>query len=105
MSSVKLDQYGRWLPADIQTPISLYLGLVGDRPGILLESAEVDGRLGRFSLIAWDFRLRLFPKEGKLALEIKDERLAPLAKLEGMDFMDGLKEGREDAGNRAQTRP
>lgn len=91
MSSVKLDQYGKWLPADIQTPISLYLGLVGERPGILLESAEVDGRLGRFSLIAWDFRLRLFPVDGKLALEIKDDRLAPLAQLEGLDFMDGLK--------------
>ena len=56
MSDIVLRQSVAWMPADVQTPISLYLGLVGDNPGILLESAEVDGRLGRFSLIAWDFK-------------------------------------------------
>ncbi|MBA4358477.1 MAG: anthranilate synthase component I, partial [Desulfovibrio sp.] len=65
---IRLKHYGKWLPADVQTPISLYLGLVGTAPGILLESAEVDGRLGRYSLIAWDFRLLAEQKHGKLAL-------------------------------------
>lgn len=32
---IRLKHYGKWLPADVQTPISLYLGLVGDAPGIL----------------------------------------------------------------------
>lgn len=41
---VSLQQQARWLPADMDTPISLYLGMVGRQDGILLESAEVDGR-------------------------------------------------------------
>ncbi|WP_243544231.1 anthranilate synthase component I family protein [Pseudodesulfovibrio tunisiensis] len=88
---ITLTQYGKWLPADVQTAISLYLGLVGDRPGILLESAEVDGRLGRYSLIAWDFRLLLHPRNGKLAVDVLDPRLEAFRKLEGMDFLDGLR--------------
>lgn len=88
---IRLRHYGKWLPADVQTPISLYLGLVGDAPGILLESAEVDGRLGRFSLIAWDFRLIAGQEDGKLKLDIRDERLAPLAAMNGQDYMEGLR--------------
>ncbi|WP_018123679.1 anthranilate synthase component I family protein [Desulfovibrio oxyclinae] len=91
MKPIQLKQYGKWLPADVQTPISLYLGLVGDAPGILLESAEVDGRLGRYTLIAWDFRLSLRPENGKLAVEATDERLKPLEKFSGMNFLDGLR--------------
>ncbi|MEF2231101.1 MAG: anthranilate synthase component I family protein, partial [Pseudodesulfovibrio sp.] len=66
MEKITLTQHGKWLPADVQTTISLYMGLVGDQPGILLESAEVDGRLGRYSLLAWDYRLMLHPVDGKL---------------------------------------
>jgi anthranilate synthase component 1 len=89
---IRLKHYGKWLPADVQTPISLYLGLVGDAPGILLESAEVDGRLGRYSLIAWDFRLEVGQEAGRLKLDIADERLEPLRALEGLPFMEGLRE-------------
>jgi len=88
---IRLRHYGKWLPADVQTPISLYLGLVGDEPGILLESAEVDGRLGRHSLIAWDFRLIAEPVDGKLKLDIRDERLAALRELDGLDYMEGVR--------------
>jgi anthranilate synthase component 1 len=88
---IRLQQYGQWLPADVQTPISLYLSLVGEKPGILLESAEVDGRLGRFSLMAWDFRLRLTPRDGRLALDMADERLAGLRDLEGLPFLEGVR--------------
>ncbi len=88
---IHLKHYGKWLPADVQTPISLYLGLVGAQPGILLESAEVDGRLGRYSLIAWDFRLIATQRDGNLALDIRDERLEPLRELEGLPFMEGLR--------------
>lgn len=89
--NIRLKHYGKWLPADVQTPISLYLGLVGDAPGILLESAEVDGRLGRHSLIAWDFRLLAEPVEGRLRLDIRDARLEPLRALEGLDYMEGVR--------------
>ncbi len=92
MEPITLKQYGKWLPADVQTTISLYMGLVGESPGILLESAEVDGRWGRYSLMAWDFRLELFPKDGKLAVNVADDRLRPLADLAGLDFLDGLRQ-------------
>ena len=52
LSSIRVQQNVRWLPADMDTPISLFLGMVRDRHGILLESAEVDGRWGRYSLLA-----------------------------------------------------
>jgi anthranilate synthase component I len=89
---IELPQTGQWLAADVQTPISLFRGLVGKRQGILLESAEVDGRLGRYSVIAWDFRLRLECRSGRLKLHIHDDRLNQLHKLEGMDFIPGLRE-------------
>jgi anthranilate synthase component 1 len=76
MQKITLTQHGKWLPADVQTTISLYMGLVGDQPGILLESAEVDGRLGRYSLIAFDYRLMLHPVGGKLVVDVGDDRLA-----------------------------
>ena len=46
---VTLRQSARWLPADMDTPISLFLGMCHEHHGILLESAEVDGRWGRYS--------------------------------------------------------
>jgi anthranilate synthase component 1 len=91
MSAITLRQEGTWLPADVQTPISLFLGLVGERPGILLESAEVDGRLGRFSLIAWDFRLRLRLKDGKLDVAAQDDRLRDLERHSGQGFLEGMR--------------
>ena len=95
MDTILLTQHGKWLPADVQTTISLYMGLVGDQPGILLESAEVDGRLGRYSLIAWDYRLMLHPVDGKLMVEATDDRLSPLKELEGMDYLPGIKKAVE----------
>ncbi|KUG29824.1 anthranilate synthase, aminase component [hydrocarbon metagenome] len=91
MNAITLTQRGQRLPADVQTPISLFLGLVGEKPGILLESAEVDGRLGRFSIIAWDFRLRVDVKGGRLRVHAKDKRLASLEELSGTPFIDGLR--------------
>lgn len=39
------------MPADMETPISVYLKLVGEEPGFLLESAESGQRFGRYSFI------------------------------------------------------
>ncbi|MFU2210933.1 anthranilate synthase component I family protein [Solidesulfovibrio sp. C21] len=91
MSAITLRQEGTWLPADVQTPISLFLGLVGERPGILLESAEVDGRMGRYSLIAWDFRLRLRLKDGRLDVNATDDRLKALEQYSGQGFLEGMR--------------
>ncbi len=92
MKTIKLRQSGKWFPADVQTTISLYMGLIGEQPGILLESAEVDGRWGRHSLMAWDFRLILEPENGKLKVICKDDRLAKLKELAGMPYMEGIRQ-------------
>ncbi|TVM17650.1 anthranilate synthase component I family protein [Oceanidesulfovibrio indonesiensis] len=92
MSTITLRQTGKWLPADVETPISLFLGYVGSKQGILLESAEVDGRLGRYSIIAWNYRLRLSAKNGKLEVAVRDQRLESLKELDGMDYLDGVRE-------------
>jgi anthranilate synthase component I len=89
---IVLSQSGRWMPADTQTPVSLFLKLVGSKPGILLESSEVDGRLGRYSLIAWDFRLHLDCVGGNLKVRARDDRLLALTALDGLPFLDGLRE-------------
>lgn len=86
-----LQQTARWLPADMDTPISLFMGMVGAGNGILLESAEVDGRWGRYSILACDAALFINCREGKLALDIRNDSLAPLARFEGQPFVDGLR--------------
>lgn len=91
MKKVVLKQTGKWSPADIQTPISLFLGLVGSKQGILLESAEVDGRLGRYSIIAWNYRMRLSCKEGKLEVACRDDRLESFKEFNGMNYIDGVR--------------
>lgn len=91
MQALKIQQYGQMYAADTQTPISLYLDLVGDDPGILLESAEIDGRLGRYSLIAWDFRLMIHCRQGRLECEESDPCFAGLRTLNGREFLPGLR--------------
>ena len=88
---VILHQKARWLPADMDTPISLFKSLVGQGQGILLESAEVDGRWGRFSVLLTQFALEVSCQEGLLSLKINDERLKDLAVYQGQPFMDGLR--------------
>lgn len=89
---IHLRQSVRWLPADTETPISLYMKVVGNDPGILLESAEVDGRWGRFSILACDMLAYVRCKDGNLDLEIRDDRLAPLSGLSGLPFIQGFRE-------------
>jgi len=88
---ITLQQTGQWLAADIQTPISLFLGLVGKSQGFLLESAEVDGRRGRYSVIGFNLLLRLGCKNGKLEVASRDSRLNKLKEFEGMDFIEGAR--------------
>ncbi|SKA80556.1 anthranilate synthase component I family protein [Desulfobaculum bizertense] len=92
MEQIRLEQHGQWMPADIQTPISLYLGLVGQNQGILLESAQVDGRLGRYSIVAWNFAVRLTCRKGLLDVGVRDQRFEPLRELDGMPYVDGVRE-------------
>ena len=86
---ITLRQTARLLKGDTDTPISLFLK---NPQGILFESAEVDGRWGRYSVLASSFLLTLHCADGKLALDIADARLSPLAAFEGLPFMEGLRE-------------
>jgi anthranilate synthase component 1 len=86
---ILLMQKGRYLEGDTDTPISLFLR---NPQGILLESAEVDGRWGKYSILATGCLLSVYCRVGLLHLEIKDERLASLSSLEGMPFLEGLRE-------------
>lgn len=88
---IELKHFVRNIPADTQTPVSLYLSFIGNKKGILLESSEVDGRLGRFSMLAWDFRLTLSCEEGLLRVGCKDERLAKIRDLDGEPFVQGVR--------------
>ena len=88
---VTLRQSARWLPADMDTPISLFLGMCHEHHGIPLESAEVDGRWGRYSILACDFLLQAACRDGLLALDTNDDRLRPFAVLNGMPFTEGLR--------------
>ena len=87
--NIILQQTARPKMGDTDTPISLFLK---NPQGILLESAEVDGRWGRYSVLASAFLLTVRCEGGRLALDIADERLAPLAALAGMPFLEGLHE-------------
>ncbi|KUJ95974.1 MAG: Anthranilate synthase [Desulfonauticus sp. 38_4375] len=88
---IKLKQKAEILSADTQTPVSLYLDIIGRKPGILLESAEVDGRLGKYSILAWDFILELSCVQGKLKVESRDARLDALKEFDGLEFIEGLR--------------
>lgn len=91
--TITLTQHIRRLNADLETPISLFLSMAeGERPGILLESAEVDGKWGRYSIIACDFLMTVHCKGGLLDLSINDERLDALQAMNGKPFVEGLRE-------------
>jgi anthranilate synthase component 1 len=87
-TQIILSQQGRYLEGDTDTPISLFLR---NPQGILLESAEVDGRWGKYSILATGCLLSVNCRAGKLNLEIKDERLSSLSSFEGMPFLEGLR--------------
>ena len=89
--NIELKQQIRILDGDLDTPISLYLKLAGNEPGILLESAEVDGRWGRYSVVASKFLLELSCREGNIVVKANDERLAGLKRHEVEPFDLGLK--------------
>lgn len=91
MEPVFINQSLHWLPADTETPISLYIKTIGQNYGILLESAEVDGRWGRYSILASDFCFFASCKNGNLQMQILDKRFESLKNLNGSPFVDGLR--------------
>ena len=55
--------------ADLETPVSAYAKLVGDRPGFLLESVEHGERWGRFSFIGRDPELTMIVRGRDVSVE------------------------------------
>jgi len=53
--------------ADVETPVSAYIKLVGDRQGFLLESVEHGERWSRFSFVGRDPVATLVLRDGKIA--------------------------------------
>ncbi len=79
------------LSADVHTPISLFMGFPTSEHAILLESAAVDGRWGRYSLLAHDAALFIYCRQGLLQLDIIDPQLKPLQEYAGMPYVAGLR--------------
>jgi anthranilate synthase component I len=57
------------LLADVETPVSAYLKLVGDRPGFLLESVEHGERWSRFSFLGRNPRATLVLRDGQITVD------------------------------------
>lgn len=88
---IRLIQKATPLESDLDTPVGLFLRLVGEGKGILLESAEVGGRWGRYSIIATDFVLSLGCLDGLLAVEAMDPALDGCRAHAGDPFVAGLR--------------
>ncbi|MDR2461061.1 MAG: anthranilate synthase component I family protein [Deltaproteobacteria bacterium] len=88
---ITLTQKARQLESDLLTPISLFMEKVGTKgAGILLESAEIGGRWGRYSVLAAGILMKLKVKDGFLEVETKVPALAPLKGHSGLPFFMGL---------------
>ncbi len=92
--NITLKQDCQALPAgDTQTPIRLFMQITQQNPhAILLESAEIDGRWGRYSLIATDYMCEISCEMGKLKIDIHSPELAGLAALDDTPYMEGMRQ-------------
>ena len=89
--AIVFTQHAAILESDLETPVGMFVRLVEDRQGILLESAETDGRWGRYSIAAKDFILTLSCEDGRLHVAKADEALDPLMAYNGAPFVEGLR--------------
>jgi len=62
----------RELPADLETPVSVYLKLRGEGPSFLLESVKRGEQLGRYSFLGFEPSGILIAKEGRVSLQQDD---------------------------------
>ncbi|MDR1395780.1 MAG: anthranilate synthase component I family protein [Deltaproteobacteria bacterium] len=87
-----LKQKALLLESDVATPVSVFLDRIGRRrAGLLLESAEVGGRWGRYSLVGEGALMTLTCRKGLLELETVDPRLAPLLAFQGRPYLEGVR--------------
>ncbi len=62
----------RELLADLETPVSAYLKLAGDGPAFLLESAEPDESVGRYSFVGSDPYMLVAMRDGAATFTFAD---------------------------------
>jgi anthranilate synthase component 1 len=88
-----LKQKALFLESDVATPVSVFLERVANRrqAGLLLESAEVGGVWGRYSLIGEGALMTLSCRKGLLEVETVDPRLIHLKESQGLPFLEGLR--------------
>ena len=58
----------RELPADLETPVSVYLKLRREGPSFLLESVEKGEQLGRYSFLGFQPAAILTAREGQVSM-------------------------------------
>ena len=63
----------RELPADLETPVSVFLKLRGDGPAFLLESVERGEQVGRYSFLATDPQRRLVGYDDRVIIQNNGE--------------------------------
>jgi len=81
----------RELPADLETPLSVYLKLAGDRPSFLLESVSGGERVARYSFIGIRPRKAFVLKNRTWEIHFADGKVArPLA--DGEDPLEALRQ-------------
>ena len=75
-----------WIAADLETPVSAYLKLCGERPyGFLLESVEGGANLGRYSIIGFAPDIIFRIQRGKV--EVKDGEKWSAQKAAPLDYI------------------
>lgn len=80
----------RELPADLDTPVSVYLKLAGQGPSFLLESVTGGEQVARYSFIGVDTRTAYVCEAGRL-YEITSGRRRGLPLEDGEDVLDCLR--------------
>ena len=92
--NITLQQHCQLLPeGDTQTPIRLFMQIRKQTPkALLFESAEVDGRWGRYSLIATDYICELSCQDSLLQVDIHDPILSELSAYSGRPYMEAMRE-------------
>ncbi len=82
----------REFPADLETPVSVYLKLmVGGGPSFLLESVEGGEQVGRYSFVGVDPRA-LISLQGQAVCDARDGAVAERSLQQGEDILDVLRE-------------
>ncbi len=77
----------RELLADLETPVSAYLKLAGDGPAFLLESAEPDESVGRYSFVGSDPYLLMTMRDGQVTRTADDGSVARDTYKDPLDYV------------------